>query len=148
MVERSERTGQTRRERMPVAMMLVMALAAIFGIAWVVGGVFAIGAYGLPATVWIGLTVLGLLVNGAVVVGIVRRATWAQWLVAMQALVLIVCLAVQPVDWGIAGILAIAVQCVLLVVPASNRWFRGGPSRTRASSPARVAGGERGDGQL
>lgn len=140
MTERIERTGQARQERMPVAMMLVIALAAVFGAAWVVGGVVAIGAYGLPATVWIGLAVLGLLVNVVVVVGIVRRATWAQWLVAMQALVLIVCLSVQPVDWGIAGILAIAVQCVLLVVPASNRWFRGAPSRTASEIVARHPG--------
>lgn len=140
MAERIERTGQTRRERMPVATMLVMSLAVVFGIAWVAGGVVAIGALGLPVAVWIGLTVLGLLVNVAVVVGIVRRATWAQWLVAMQALVLIVCLAVQPVDWGIAGILAIAVQCVLLVVPASNRWFRGAPPRTASEIVGRHPG--------
>lgn len=140
MTERSERTGQARRERMPVATMLVMVLAAVFGITWVVGGILAIGALGLFATVWIGLAVLGLVVNAAVVVGIVRRATWAQWLVAMQALVLIVCLAVQPVDWGIAGILAVAVQCVLLVVPASNRWFRGAPPRTASEIVARHPG--------
>lgn len=129
---------------MPVTILLAILLSGVFVLAWIVAGAFFLwggDAFPSPANTastagWITMILLGLALNLAIFFGIFRRANWARWLVVMQALVLTVVLSAVASP-GVWGILAVALQTVLVSVPASNRWFDAAPSpqRTLPNTP-------------
>lgn len=142
------------RDRMPWTMALALFISVVSVAAWVAGGLLLIVAPQralvtsdvLP--VWIAGVAAGVAANAAVVVGGIRRAAWTRWIVAMQALVMIVLLsAAEQGGWAVAGTLLLAVQCVLITMPSANEWFGPRPaphtpservSRTSSESVSRT----------
>lgn len=132
------------REWMPVTILLAILLSGLLVLAWTAGGAVILwlaNTFPAPANAgtiatWVAVIALGLAVNLAIFFGIFRRADWARWLVALQALVLTVALAVVG-SLAVWGILVVAVQTVLVVVGPSNRWFSGAPAlpRPRPNTP-------------
>lgn len=94
----------------------------------------------------VGMSILGL-------VCCVRRWGWVRWAAALQGVTIMIAFALGARLGGLLAFPEVIVALVflaypvLLFLPASNRWFRGAPSRPRAPSPARVTGGDLGDGR-
>lgn len=133
-------------ERMPWTMILALLISAVSVGAWVAGGLLLIVAppraplTGDVLPVWIAGVAAGVVANAAVIVGGSRRRAWSRWIVAMQALVMIVLLsAAERGGWAVAGTLLLAVQCVLITMPSANEWFAPQPtSRTTSEPVARI----------
>lgn len=131
------------RERMPWTMVVALLISAISVGAWVAGGLLLIVApqralvAGGVLPVWIVGVAAGVVANAAVVVGGIRRSAWTRWIVAMQALVMIVLLsAAEQGGWAVGGTLLLAVQCVLITMPSANEWFA--PQPTARTTPERA----------
>lgn len=126
---------------MPATIALAIFLSGLFVMGWAIVGICVMWLLAgfpdsAPSAVWIPVVVLGVLLNAAIVYGIVRHADWGRWLVVLQALVLTVVLGVIG-SFAVWGILAVAIQSVLVVVSPSTRWFRNLPAaRTRPNTRA------------
>ncbi len=130
-------------ERMPWTIVVALLISAVSVGAWVVGGLLLIAApqraqvTGDVLPVWIGGVAAGVAANAAVIVGGIRRREWTRWIVAMQALVMIVLLsAAEQGGWAVAGVLLLALQCVLITMPSANEWFAPQPPARSTSERA------------
>ena len=130
-------------ERMPWTIVVALVISAVSVGAWVAGGLLLIAApqraqvTGDVLPVWIVGAVAGVAANAAVIVGGIRRREWTRWIVAMQALVMIVLLsAAEQGGWAVAGVLLLALQCVLITMPSANEWFAPQPPARSTSERA------------
>lgn len=143
--EPDRRAGRDRAPtRMPLVIRLTALISALAAGCWLAGGVVLLASpSSLPRTsevlvLWVAGVAAGVAANVAVVRGVRRRAGWARWLVAMQALVMIVLLSVtQHAAGAVVGTVALGIHCVLITMPAANDWFASPPPSGSASSVAR-----------
>ena len=121
-----------------------VAIAAwLFGISYAVGLIIAITKVGIPRTspIIMGL-LLGLFVSAGMLLAICSRRNWGRWLVviliALNVLVLPDLISrnadAQKVLYAAQGVLQLA-SAILLLMPASNRWYR--PNNSSKPKPLR-----------
>jgi len=121
----------------------VVIAAWLYGISYAIGLIIAITKVGIPRTplIIIGL-ILGLLVSAGMLLAICSRRNWGRWLVVILMTVNVLLLHgsvsrtadALKVLYAAQGLLQLA-AVVLLLMPASNRWYR--PNNSFKPKPLR-----------
>jgi len=123
-----------------------VAIAAwLFGVSYVVGLTIALTNVGIPRTppIILGL-LLGLFVSAGILLSICSRRNWARWLavilIALNVLVIpdLISRSADAIKilYAAQGLLQLA-SAILILVPASNRWYR--PNNSFKPNPLRGA---------